>query len=268
VDAPDDVLVSSISSSERGAYPHDIRVPSIGNPRITRQIALLGFALLAAGCNEPGTLGKMELGRTVYERTVGGLACADCHGESAGPRANPDWLAPGHPLGGVLLRESLWGGRFEGDQALVDASLYCAARFQYRMLEEVFGEDRGPDFSSVPLTREEREGLFVYLATFPGGDEPVSTRRDDDIEAVFDLGGDPDDGELVWAAACAVCHGSEAEGGLGPPLTGDDAVDPFTLADYVRQGSAFDSPDTWMPHFRADRLSAQQLADLMARWAE
>ena len=82
------------------------------------------------------------------------------------------------------------------------------------------------------------------------------------------LGGDPDDGELVWAAACAVCHGSEAEGGLGPPLTGDDAVDPFTLADYVRQGSAFDSPDTWMPHFRADRLSAQQLADLMARWAE
>ena len=79
--------------------------------------------------------------------------------------------------------------------------------------------------------------------------------------------GDFDRGAHVWASACAVCHGVDAEGGLGPSLSGADAVDAFTFVEYVRTGS-LDDADGWMPWFRKDRLSDQDLADLMIRFSQ
>ena len=99
------------------------------------------FLSLAAvtGCGPGKTepVPPLDAGRAVYERSVGGLACADCHGESATPRTNPDWKPSGHPLAGVASRPQLWGGRFEGEHRLQSAALYCAARFQYREIVEV-----------------------------------------------------------------------------------------------------------------------------------
>ena len=117
------------------------------------------------------------------------------------------------------------------------------------------------------MTAADREHLLLYLGTFEGPAEAVSTRRDADVDPALELEGDFDRGEQLWMSACAICHGDEAEGGLGPSLSGDDATDAFTFAEYVRSGS-LDDEDGWMPHFRKDRLSDQDLADLAIRWTE
>ena len=97
-----------------------------------RKARTVAFALAACAaastCRGP-LPGPADPGQRVYERTTGGLACADCHGEAPVPRENPDWKPAGHPLAGVATRERLWGGKFTGPDRLRDASLYCAARF-------------------------------------------------------------------------------------------------------------------------------------------
>jgi hypothetical protein len=191
---------------------------------------------------------------------------AGCDEPEPTPRENPDWRPSGHPLAGVARRERLWGKRYEGSGRLVKASLYCAARFQYRIVDRL-GPAKNPDFGVVPLSNEERDHLAAYLETFEGPGDTVKLSRDADVDPAFDLTGDWDRGERVWRSACSVCHGMQAEGGLGPPLSGDDAFDGFSFAEYVRSGALKDS-EGWMPWFRKDRLSDQDLADLMVRWAE
>lgn len=228
--------------------------------------AFLVAALAAAGaCESPDAPpDPLSAGQAVYERAVGGLACADCHGERAVPRPNADWRPAGHPLAGVAKRASLWGGTFDGEDRLERATLLCASRFQYRTHREPGG---GPDddFSAVPLPREDLDPLLAYLRTFDGPADLVPTRPDDDVEPLFDLTGDPDRGEEVWRSACAVCHGGEGDGGLGPSVVGEKAVDMLTFAEYVRIGALGSG---WMPRFRLDRLTDQDLADLAARYAE
>jgi mono/diheme cytochrome c family protein len=113
----------------------------------------------------------------------------------------------------------------------------------------------------------EREALAAYLETFEGDGTVLRLSRDADVDPVFELTGDRERGVRVWMAACATCHGDAAEGGLGPALTGDAAVDAFTFAEYVRSGALHDA-DGFMPWFRQDRLSDQELADLCAAFAE
>lgn len=229
-------------------------------------LALTPALLGACGTAGDGETDPVLRGRAVYERAVGGLACADCHGDRAEPLEHPDWRPTGHALAGVGRRESLWGGRFEGAGRLTKAALLCAARYQYRIAERL-GKPGREDFKLVPMAPGDRTALEAYLGTFAGDEGPRKITRDADVDPVFELTGDPDRGERVWNAACATCHGDAAEGGLGPPLSGDSAVDAFTFAEYVRSGSLEDA-DGWMPWFRKDRLSDQELADLCSRWAE
>jgi cytochrome c oxidase cbb3-type subunit 3 len=74
--------------------------------------------------------------------------------------------------------------------------------------------------------------------------------------------GDPDRGGDVYRAECAVCHGDEGEGGIGPslrvPALGSLATDAF-LHGTITEGR----PGTAMPRFR--ELSATDLKSLIAR---
>ncbi len=221
------------------------------------------LTLTTTGCGPD--LPPLEIGQAVFERTVGGLACVDCHGESATPRENADWRLPGAPLAGVGGRDPLWGGRFGDDLTVEHAAMVCAAKFQFRDLEALLTE---PKWISLPCTPQELKALGAYIRSFEGPPDAIPRRRVDDVDAAFELVGDPDRGELVWAATCAVCHGSDAEGGLGPGLRGKDAVDGFDLADYVRQAADDDDVHAWMPPFGPGDLSTQDLADLMSRYAE
>ena len=230
--------------------------------------AALFAALLSVGCGDAAEERSRDAasGLSLYETPVGGLACADCHGESAEPVDAAAAALPGRPLAGVAARPSLWGGRFEGDGALRDAVRFCAARFQYRM-EEALGSGGDRMLELVPLEGAALDAIAAYVAGFDGPADAVPLERDDDLDDATELPGDPQRGAEVWLRACAVCHGDEAEGGLGPRLDGNRAPDPFTLAEYVREGAPVDHPREWMPWFRTDELTTQELADLIAAWA-
>lgn len=240
-------------------------------PRPPARLTAALLALALAACGGPAGDGSggdpVERGRRLFETAVGGLSCADCHGGTDGlAESRPDWRPSGHPLAGLPTRASLWGGRFDDEGRMVQAALYCAARFQYRVADEL--GDRGEeDFTVVPTSLDDREALRRFLLTLDGPGDGRNVDRDADVDPVFDLTGDPDRGERVWMAACAVCHGNDARGGLGPSIAGDDALDALTFVEYVRLG-ALDDADGWMPWYRQDRLSDQELADLAARWAE
>ena len=71
--------------------------------------------------------------------------------------------------------------------------------------------------------------------------------------------GDAKVGAQAWAAApCAGCHGANAEGGVGPKLTGTAL--PFDqVKNTVRNGKG-----AAMPKFSADQISDQALTDIYA----
>ena len=71
--------------------------------------------------------------------------------------------------------------------------------------------------------------------------------------------GDAKAGAQAWAAApCAGCHGANAEGGVGPKLTGTAL--PFDqVKNTVRNGKG-----AAMPKFSADQISDQALTDIYA----
>ncbi len=244
-----------------------------GGPRIALHTACLVLLVACTGESprKAPPVTPVEAGRRVYERTVGGLACADCHGVGGQPPAHADWKPAGHALEGVADRTRLWGGRFEGPGRLRGAALWCAARFQYRTHADVArAGTREPDSAAVPLAAAERDGLVAYLRSLAGegGDGPLARVVEPDADGILELDADLDRGELLWAAACAVCHGSEAEGGLGPGLRGEDTPDPWTFVEYVRTGALGGDGPEWMPWFPADVLTDQDLADLAARWTE
>ncbi len=227
----------------------------------------LAAAGTLAACEGDIVLSGRELGIHAFERPVGGIACADCHGESETPRQSPDWVLPGHPLAGVAERPSLWGGRFEAGE-VESAVLFCVTRFQHRAPADYPAREDVDEFRLVPHRGDDLSALFEYVRSFAGPADAVPLRRTDDVFAATELEGDYDRGEAVWARSCAVCHGDEAGGGLGPPLDGADVPDPFSLADYVRQGADVGARKAWMPWFTTDDLSTQDLADLISRWTE
>jgi mono/diheme cytochrome c family protein len=68
------------------------------------------------------------------------------------------------------------------------------------------------------------------------------------------LVGDAERGESVFARECASCHGSSAEGGVGPALVGT-GLDAATVATVVEQGRGV------MP---AGLVTGQEQADVVA----
>ena len=228
-----------------------------GSPRPVRPTpvlaaAVLAFALVACGPDRPPPLPP---GQTAFEVTIGGLSCVDCHGATPDAKPTEHWIPTGHALGGVADRPTLWGGRFDGPDRLAQAIAWCSVRFQFRNSADV-GE--GDPRDALPLSKEGLDALTAYVATFPGDGAVQEIDDQADFEIALDMDGDLDRGEIVWHAACAICHGTEGEGGLGPPLTGPDWADPFMVAEYVRAGTG------WMPHYAPDRMTDQQLADLIA----
>lgn len=74
--------------------------------------------------------------------------------------------------------------------------------------------------------------------------------------------GDPAGGALLYSANCAVCHGPQGSGGVGPALMGSEFIQATNNADLVKflqEGRL----GTIMVSF-SDRLSSDEMADLVA----
>ena len=92
-------------------------------------------------------------------------------------------------------------------------------------------------------------GVIATLATACG-----DTQQADDILA---LEGDATNGEAVFSANCASCHGADGTGGSGPNLIGEAGEDDAEWVEIILGGE-----DT-MPAF-VDVLTDQEIADVLA----
>lgn len=97
--------------------------------------------------------------------------------------------------------------------------------------------------------------LFA-LTAFAAGCEGGGKQTDD----ILSLTGDAANGEAVFSANCAVCHGSDATGGSGPNLLNEVAEERGEFVETIVGG------EDEMPAF-GDTLTDQEIADVLA-WLE
>lgn len=202
-------------------------------------VALAALAVLLLG-REAGAADGAQAGTPTYElgAQVYAAQCSQCHGAAAGGGQVPEY-----------------GG--EAPSLLPDEN----PRITVAYLDLVMATGRMPPAGSpwdnreraIEVQEPERAALIAFMAEefdVPG-EIPQA-----DVEA-----GNPADGQAVWTANCAHCHGSTGAGGVAgagawtPDVAGKD---PQVIAEAIRVGP-FN-----MPGFEEAQLSDQEVDDVVA----
>jgi thiosulfate dehydrogenase len=156
------------------------------------------FTLFALGCSSQAPQGtQADRGRELTSSREGSngtlniFSCTTCHAEDRKP-----WLT-GAPVRGMTERKSYWGGKEPQLLASINA-----CRFYFMG-------------STQPWTKETPEAIAVYaylksLPALPGGTEAEPFTI---VNPLTDLPlGDRTRGAVVYAGACATCHGERGTG--------------------------------------------------------
>jgi len=164
----------------------------------TPTIALAGaviFTLAACGSNAggPELSEEAETGRTVFQRN----GCASCHGSDGGGGVGP-------PLA------NLWGEPVE----LEDGSVVTADRDYLRQSIVDPGSQIVKGYGVPMPTNNLTEGEIDSILTYIEAIGPAATSADA-ADGTAAAGR-----ELYESKGCASCHGGDAEGAIGPALTG------------------------------------------------
>jgi cytochrome c oxidase subunit 2 len=117
-------------------------------------------------------------------------------------------------------------------------------------------------FTVVALEPDEFDVWLAETADAkrPGDAPPLSDDDADDTPSDGPATNEPNAArgqELFFANGCAVCHGDNGEGGIGPTI----ASTGFSLEQVIGQ---YRSPRSAMPAFPADRVSDAEVADIYA----
>lgn len=167
--------------------------------------SMLGCVLLNA-CSSPVEESAVDKGHELFaskalsQSHLNDYTCATCHDTV---ESDPPSKKPGSALAGVTLRPSFWGDQVAD---LLDAVNACRGNFM-----------SDPE----PLTRtdETARSLYAYLESLePGDSAPIpftivntieAIPRADTADAIAEAA---NHGQLIYAQACASCHGSMHEG--------------------------------------------------------
>ena len=188
-------------------------------------------------------------------------SCASCH--SAG--GSDSRIKAGHTLAGVTKRTSTWNGMYKGTELEKNAygANLCATLFQQKK-----GGLSATEVSSINEYLKSLEAapgamtknLTIQWAAKPplkfeeSIDEKVAKPI---LKTIMRTRGDAKTGENVFAQSCANCH-SFKEKLVGPKFTADIAGEAEIVASAIRFGY------NAMPFFAKDKLSDQQVADVVA----
>ncbi len=217
---------------------------------LTALIAMQGFA---QADDEQAVLD----GKALYYSAWGGseYSCIYCHANFDEAKLDDGYLRPGHSLWDSAARRSYYNGAYSGagDTPLTRAVNTCAVGF----------------LKTKPLAASDQrlQNLLAYLRSITPDTnvEPISITR---AESIPTLDGDPRRGEMIYNAACILCH---REKGSAPALAFK------SQSDYVAiKIRGLETPDeavheifgwnTSMPFFSMERLSDQQVADIVSYW--
>ena len=204
-----------------------------------------------------------SLGGTIHPGKNTGLSCAMCHADFD-EKARPDGLIrAGHSVVGVPSRLSAKGGMLQGDafHRSAGGSGFCAAHFLQKIPADKVD-------AMASLTPEQAEAFMAYFTEISLGKQgpeftmQMLSKEEAQTEAakIAELEGDAEEGWKLFNAACNVCHLTGTKRSAGPALVTRRATDKeyrTRVADYVRGGGSL------MPFFAEDRLSDQQVADIV-----
>jgi thiosulfate dehydrogenase len=230
--------------------------------------SVLGCALL--GCSSPAEQSAVDQGHELFDSKalsqshLNDYTCATCHDTVA---SDPPSKKTGSALAGVTLRPTFWGAQVADLLGAVNA---CRANFM-------------GDTQPLSPNDEPARSLYAYLTSLePGNSAPVpftivstidALPRAETPEAIQNAA---DHGQLLYARACASCHGSMHEG-TGRLSTRLPVLPEQTIAEHaeyskriqrliftekIRHG-LFLGYGGNMPPFSSELLSDDEVSDLL-----
>lgn len=188
-------------------------------------------------------------------------SCATCHSTGG----SDSRIRAGHTLAGVTKRTSTWNGMFKTadlEKNAYGASL-CATLFQAKA--GGLKPDEVASINEYLKSLESAPGAMTKNLTIQWAAKPP-LKKDESVDekvakpilkAIMKTPGDVKAGEGVFAKSCASCH-SFKDKLIGPKFTADIASEPEIIASAIRFGYSA------MPFFAKDKLTDQQVADVVA----
>ena len=235
--------------------------------------ALLIFSLATianAEMSEKAQMGRElfsdpSFGGTLDPAKASGMSCSDCHADFD-EAATPDGrIRAGHSIVGVPHRVEAKGGMITAEMFARTAGGggFCYQHF----LQKIPSNKVDP--TAIP--EDQAEALMAYFEYVSGdnkGPEFQISMLDKDAasaaaEKIIAMEGDAQRGWKLYGQACNVCHPTAKKPGIGSQLVKrrpprDLEKRKHQIATYVRKGGFI------MPHFAEDRLSNQDIADIVA----
>ena len=236
-------------------------------------VALFTFSLATivnAEMSEKAKMGRElfsdpSFGGTLDPAKASGLSCSDCHADFD-ESTNPDGrIRAGHSIIGVPHRGTAKGGMITAD---IFARSAGGGGFCYQhFLQKVPSNKVDP--TAIP--EDQAEALMAYFEHVSGdnkGPQFQITMLDKDAasaaaEKIIAMEGDAQRGWKLYGQACNVCHPTAKKPGIGSQLVKrrpprDLEKRKHQIAAYIRKGGFI------MPFFSEDRLSDQDIADIVA----
>jgi mono/diheme cytochrome c family protein len=231
----------------------------------------LSLAVIAnAEMSEKAKMGRTlfsdpSFGGTLDPAKVSGMSCSDCHADFD-EATNPDGrIRAGHSIVGVPHRGTAKGGVITAD---IFARAAGGGGFCYQHFLQKVPSDK-VDPTAIP--EDQAEALMAYFKHVSGdnkGPEFQIAMLDKDAasaaaDKIMEMEGDPQRGWKLYGQACNVCHPTAKKPGIGSQLVKrrpprDLEKRKHQIATYVRKGGFV------MPFFAGDRLSDQDIADIVA----
>ena len=231
---------------------------------------VLVIALLTVTAEAQMTLsGTPNAGRRLFYSAAissNGLSCAHCHADFDESRRDDDQIRAGHSLQNAAGRETWWGkdpGAADAYPNVAVASIVCVPHYL-----------RNADM----LTAQQMLDLQAYLKaiTVRSVRAPLAIAPTADHTGEYKgfAPGNRFSGKLVFYAACHTCH-PNTHAGIAPAIP--RKKERAFYARKIREGdglgavlagvdpNAYDpASGEFMPYFGADRLTDQQISDVIA----
>jgi len=236
--------------------------------RITVACCVLGIILVLAAFmalssqagNGTGLTDEAELalaGKGYYYRAwgVNNYSCIYCHANFDEDKLDDGYWRPGSSLWNSVARPSYYNEAYsgKGDIPLARSVNTCVVAFLQT--------------DALKLSDERMQALLAYLRSISPDDiaPPVIITR---AAKSPEMDGDPRKGEKLFAASCVLCHRDK---GIFPELNfeADNTLVLAKIRDMkVPEDAQGELRDNYppMPFFSMERLSDQQVADILAHW--
>lgn len=207
--------------------------------------------------NQTGSSELSAKGKEIFytASTETGLKCADCH--SDGSNDDKSLTKFFSPVNGVPKRTSTYHGMFKGEDVVKTAGGSTLCWERYLGYTDKMTADQisalNAYFEEIATPNDPTEVVYETIALPERDKDKLKTERD----IILKLKGDPENGQKLFKEACSFCHSQDTPVKDVPNLQEYEGNEKGVVYN-ARLG------DEYMPFYRKDKLTDQDIADLGA----